>query len=119
MSRNEKERSPQGDDGTYLFKDVIILLYWTASQRCITEVGVDCVEVRRQSVIAADTGALVPSHIDGEVHRCVACGMSRSREFKKKKQKSRKKQKSSRSQRAEVEEEAEVEQKSRIQEEVH
>ena len=83
MSRNEIERSPQGDDGTYLFKDVIILLYWT-SQRCITEVGDDCVEVRRQSVMAADTGALVPSHIDGELHRSVACGTSRSREFKKK-----------------------------------
>ena len=51
------ERSPQGDDGTYLVKDMIILLYWTAGERCIIEVGDDSVEVRRQSAMAADSGA--------------------------------------------------------------
>ena len=77
------ERSPQGDDRTYLFKEVIITPFWAAGQRCITKVGDDS-EVRRQSAMAADSRALVPSHIDREVHRSVACGTSRSREFKKK-----------------------------------
>ena len=35
------ERSPQGDDGTYLFKEVIITHFWAAGLRCITEVGGD------------------------------------------------------------------------------
>ena len=47
------EKSPQGDDGTNLFKNVIITL---SGQRCITEVGDDSVEVRRQSVMTADIG---------------------------------------------------------------
>ena len=82
----ELEGSPQGDDGTYLFKEVIISRQqWAAGQRCITEVGDDSVGVDgRQSKMTAGSRALVPFHIDGEVHRSVACGTRRSQEFKKK-----------------------------------
>ena len=79
------EGSPQGDDGNYLFKNVIITPFWAVGQRCITEVGDDSVGVDgRQSAMAAGSRALVPFHIDGEVHRSVACGTSRSEEVNKK-----------------------------------
>ena len=82
----ELEGSPQGDDGTYLFKEVIISLqHWAAGQRCITEVGDDSVGVDgRQSAMTASSRTQVPFHIDGEVHRSIACGTCRSREFNKK-----------------------------------
>ena len=71
------KQSLQGDDGTYLFKEVIITSFWAAGQRCITEVGDDSVEVPKTGCDDRQVGTMVPFHIDGEVHRSVTYGSSR------------------------------------------
>ena len=75
------ERSPHGDIGTCLIKEATVTLFWAADQRRDAEVGDDS-DRTRASMLGAEVGTLVPFHIDGKVHRSVACGISRSEEVK-------------------------------------
>ena len=77
----EDGRSPHGDIGTRLTKDVAITPFWAAGRRCAADAGDDSDRTRAR-MFGTEVGTPVPFHIDDEVHRFIACGPSRSKEVK-------------------------------------
>ena len=74
-------RSPQSEIRTCLIKDAAITLHWAVGRRCAADVGDDS-DGTWASKAGAEVGTQVPSHIDDEVHRFIACGTSGSEEVK-------------------------------------
>ena len=81
IGHQELGRSPHGDIGTCLLKEATVTPFWAADQRRVVEVSDDSDGIK-EDMLAAEVEIPVPFHIDGEVHRSIACGPSISKEVK-------------------------------------